>query len=92
MKVKKSAKAVPGETTRLLIDKSQRDMVRTDIELEESLNAPVSKGQRLGTVTVRAGEQILAQIPLVAENGVTRLTWGDLFVQILKRIAMAKTE
>jgi len=89
---KKSAKAVPGETTRLLIDKSQRDMVRTDIELEESLNAPVSKGQRLGTVTVRAGEQILAQIPLVAENGVTRLTWGDLFVQILKRIAMAKTE
>ena len=83
-------KAVPGEDAQLLIDKSQKDMVITDFTLEESVTAPVSKGQRLGTMTVRAGEQILAQIPLVAETEVSRLTWSDLFVKLLGRIAMAK--
>ena len=83
-------KAVPGEDAQLLIDKSQKDMVTTDFTLEESVTAPVSKGQRLGTMTVRAGEQILAQIPLVAETEVSRLSWGQLFIKLLSRIAMAK--
>ena len=83
-------KAVPGEEAQLLMDKSQRDMVTTDFQLEERVTAPVSRGQRLGTMTVRAGEQILAQIPLVAETGVSRLTWSDLFVKLLARLAMAK--
>ena len=82
--------AVPGEDAQLLIDKSQKDMVTTDFTLEESVTAPVSKGQRLGTMTVRAGEQILTEIPLVAETGVPRLTWGDLFVKLLKMMTMAK--
>ena len=82
--------AVPGEDAQMLIDKSQRDMVTTDFQLEESITAPVSRGQRLGTMTVRAEEQILAEIPLVAETAVPRLTWGDLFLKLLGRISMAK--
>jgi D-alanyl-D-alanine carboxypeptidase (penicillin-binding protein 5/6) len=85
-----TVKAVPGEDAQLLIDKSQRDMITTDFTLEEGITAPVSRGQRLGTMTIRAGEQILAQIPLVAETGISRLTWSDLFVKLLGRIAMAK--
>ncbi|MBO5953851.1 MAG: D-alanyl-D-alanine carboxypeptidase [Oscillospiraceae bacterium] len=88
----KSVKAVAGADGSLLIDKSQRDQVTTEVKLEQELTAPVSQGQRLGTMTVRAGEQILAQVPLVAQNGVSRLSWADLFLQILRRVAMAKTE
>ena len=83
-------KAVPGEDAQMLIDKSQKDMVTTDFTLEESVTAPVSRGQRLGTMTVRAGEQILAEVPLIAETGVSRLTWGDLFLKLLGKMAMAK--
>ena len=82
--------AVAGEEAALLIDKSQKDQVATQITLEETVTAPVSQGQRLGTMTVKAGEQILAQIPMVAETGVQRLTWGDLFLRVLRRAAMAK--
>ena len=85
-----TVKAVPGEDAQLLIDKSQKDMVTTDFSLEEQVTAPVSQGQRLGTMTIRAGEQILAEVPLVAETGVPRLTWGDLFLKLLGRLAMAK--
>lgn len=85
-----SVKAVPGEEATLLIDKSQRGSVTTQITLDESVTAPVSQGQRLGTLTIKAGEQTLAQVPLVAETGVSRLSWGDLFLKVLRQIAMAK--
>ncbi len=85
-----SVNAVPAEAPELLIDKAQRDQVRTEITLEPSVAAPVSRGQRLGTLTVRAGEQVLAQIPLVAQETVERLTWSDLFVRALQRAASAR--
>ena len=82
-------KAVPGEEATLLVEKQQRDAVTTEITLEETVSAPVSQGQRLGTMTIRAGDQVLAQVPLVAEAPVRRLSWGDLVVKVLKKVAMA---
>lgn len=79
-----------AESPQLLIDKAQKSSVTTDIRLEESIPAPVSQGQRIGTMTVKAGEQILKEIPLVAAEGVERLTFGNIFVQVLRRAAMAK--
>ena len=81
--------AEPGEQPQLLVDKAQRGSVTTQVTLEESVPAPVSKGQRLGTLTVKAGEQILAQVPLVAKEPVERLTFGDLFALLFRRVAMA---
>ena len=85
-----TVQAVPGEITQRLIDKSQRDSVTTEITLEEEVSAPISKGQRLGTLALKAGQQVLAQVPMVAEEGVAKLTFGDIFVMILRKIAMAK--
>ena len=79
-----------GESGNLLIDKGQKSSVTTEISLEESVTAPVSQGQRLGTMTVKVGEQVLSEVPLVAAEGVARLTWGDLFVKVMRRAAMAK--
>ena len=86
----KSVKAVPGEQVELLIDKAQKNQVSIKVELEEVLAAPVSKGQKIGTLTVRAGEQVLRQVPMVAAEAVPRLTWWDIFVQLLQKIAMGK--
>ena len=85
-----SVEAVPGEAVQLLVDKAQRSDVTVQVQLEESVAAPVSQGQKLGTMTVRSGEQILAQIPMVASQAVPRLTWGQLFIQVLRRIAMGR--
>ena len=75
----------------LLIDKAQRSTVVTDVRLEDSVTAPVRPGEPLGTLTLRAGDQILQQIPLVAAEGVERLGFGDLFTAVLRRAAMAKS-
>jgi D-alanyl-D-alanine carboxypeptidase (penicillin-binding protein 5/6) len=80
--------AIPGGDTRLLIDKSQRNDIRYQVDLEESVAAPVSQGQRIGTLTIYAGEQILNQIPMIAKDAVLRKTWGQIFMQILRAITM----
>ena len=79
-----------GEQACLLIDKAQKSAVTTQAQLEASLTAPVSQGQQIGTLTVKAGEQILKEIPLVAAEGVERLTFGSIFTQVLRQAAMAK--
>ena len=84
-----SVAAVPAGQINLLVDKSQRNSIGTELALDETVTAPVSRGQRLGTLTIKAGEQILSQIPLVAESAVSRLTWGQLTLRLLRRIAMA---
>ena len=79
-----------GDSASLLIDKSQKSAVTMDVQLEPEVTAPVSQGQRLGTLTVKSGEQVLSQVPLVAAEPVDRLTWGSLFLRVLGRAAMAK--
>ena len=81
-----------GENGQLLIDKGQKSSVTTRVRLQAPVDAPVSQGQRLGTMEILVGDQILSEIPLVAAEAVPRLTLGDLFLQVLKRAAMAKTE
>ena len=85
-----SVAAVPGGEIRLLVEKAQRGSITTEITLEESVTAPVSRGQRLGTLTVRAGEQTLTQVPLVAGDTVGRLTMGRIALEILRTAAMSR--
>ena len=87
-----SVNAVLNSKGALLIDKSQRNSVNTQVDLDPEVSAPVSKGQRLGTMTIKAGEQILAQIPLVAEESVARLRWSDIFWMLLRQLSMARSE
>ena len=85
-----SIRLVPGETAQLLIDKALKSGVTTDISLEEEVTAPVTAGQRLGMLTIRSGDRVLAQIPLVAEAEVARLRWGELLVLTLRKLAMGR--
>ena len=88
----KQVQAVPGESSSLLIDKSQKNAIQIHTELYDEVTAPVSKGQRLGTMTVKAGEQILSEIPLVAAEPVARLSFGDLFTKVLRSLCFDKSE
>ena len=85
-----SVLAVPASQEGLLIDKGQKNEVSVETELEESVAAPVSKGQRLGTMRILVGKQIVKEIPLIAENGVARLSFSDIFLQMLRKLTMSK--
>ena len=85
----KEVTLIPGDQSAILIDKTQKSGISTRVEQEESVTAPVSKGQRLGTLQILSGEQVLSQIPLVAETSVGRLSWGQLFLRALRHLALS---
>ena len=67
----------PGMTVRELVP---LDEEAYSIEaVEEALAAPVEEGQEIGRMTVTAGGQTLKVIPLVADRGVARLTYWQIF-------------
>lgn len=83
-----SVNTVPATGGKMLIDKDQKSIVTTEVVLEPEVTAPVSQGQRLGTMTVKAGEQVLAEIPLIAETGVEKLTFWQMFGKLMKKVCL----
>lgn len=83
-----SVKAVPASDGQMLIDKAQKSMVTTEVTLDTEVTAPVSQGQKLGTMTIKAGERILAEIPMVAESGIEKLTFWQMYKRLLRMVCM----
>ena len=84
-----TVKVVPSGEDVVLIDKAQKSMVTQQVVLEEQVDAPVSKGQRLGTLYIKAGEQVLKEIPMVADQAVEKLTFWQMFGRLFRKLVMA---
>ncbi len=83
-----SVMAVPSGKDAVLIEKAQKSGINQQMELIDTVDAPVSKGQRLGTLYIKSGEQVLKEIPLVAEESVPRLTFWQIWRRVLQKLAM----
>jgi len=84
-----SVTAIPSGEDAVLIEKAQKNQIAQQVELLDMVDAPVSKGQRLGTLYMKAGEQVLKEIPLVAEASVERLTFWQMFSRVFQKLVMA---
>ena len=71
----------------LLLEKGQAAALTRELELPEALEAPVEPGQVLGTLRIRSGETLLAELPLVAADGVPKLSLWQLWLRVLRAVA-----
>ena len=74
---------------RLLVEKAQADQITTRVDLARDVQAPVDPGQTLGEFQVYVGEQLRDTVPIVAAQGVDRLSVPGLFSQLLRRLLFA---
>lgn len=81
-----SVTPVAADDAPVLLEKSRQNAVTTQVEVAEEVKAPVEAGQRLGTMTLKADGEVLAEIPLVAEEAVDRRTWWDLTQELLRAV------
>jgi len=54
------------------------------VTLVPQAEAPIAKGDVLGTLTVSAAGETLAEVSLVAGEDVPRVTWGALALRFLR--------
>ncbi len=73
----------------ILLGKALAGSVTCTAELEESVKAPVLKGQRLGTLRIAAGGRVLREIELAAAQEVQALGLLDIWAQMLETACMA---
>lgn len=72
----------------ILIDKSMQASISREVNLQTQLDAPVEAGQQLGSLILRAGDTVLAEIPIVAETAVPRLTWWQITMKLFGAVCM----
>ena len=73
----------------LLVEKPQADQVTTRVDLAQDVQAPVDPGQTLGEFQVYVGNELRDSVPIVAAQGVDRLSVPGLFSQLLHRLLFA---
>ena len=77
---KKKVSLVTSEPVALLSKKGEEKLnIRPKIILNKDVQAPVEKGEQLGTVQMLLGDKVVSETPLIASEDVKRATWFDLY-------------
>ena len=72
-----------GETC-VLLEKDCAGALEQTVTLPDRIGAPVEAGQRIGELTVQADDTVVKVIPFCAAEEVPRLTWGGVFMKVLR--------
>ena len=70
----------------LLIKKGDGTSLSFDIRLSESVEAPVTEGQRLGALIVQRDNETVAEIDIVSSLSVGRLSFLNVYFELLKAL------
>ena len=81
-----SVTPVPEQSCPILIAKAKAASVTRELEQAEGVQAPVELGQVLGTLRIKAGEELLAELPLTAPEPVPRLSFGQIWLRLLQSL------
>ena len=88
--VQETVQPVTARECSILLEKSKAGAVTTQLELAESVEAPVEQGQKLGELRVLVDGEQVDTIDLVAADSVERLSIGGIFKQFLRALFLQK--
>ena len=74
---------LPESGRRTLVKKAQISALTQEVTLPETVEAPVAQGDTVGTLTVRDGETVVLEAPIVAAQSVEKLTWRQMYRRML---------
>ena len=63
---------VTGSDVRVLVLREQKDAIRTSVDVQAGLRAPLAKGQAVGTLVARVGDREIVHAPVVTPAGIPR--------------------
>ena len=72
-----------GESPKILTKAAEKNNVEQQVELIEDLKAPVRRGDVVGKVVYRSGQEILAQADVTADGDVEEIRFKSVFFYLL---------
>lgn len=86
----KSEVGAEANLTGLLLAKGEAAGLKSRIEMEEELVAPVEKGQVIGKIIFEKGSIVVKEVPITASESIKKLGFRDVFFLLLKKFCMAE--
>lgn len=80
------AEVTYGGVEPILIKKGQEADITVCVELSEDVEAPVLKGQSLGRIIVKIGNESVAEYPITSSNDIEKLSLFDSFIKVTNYI------
>lgn len=74
-----------SETSGVLIPKGKENQIEQKVYIQENLNAPIFKGQKVGEITYTLDNEIIGIIDLTASNDITQISLGTMSCNILEK-------
>ena len=82
-----SVSAVTTEKITVLTGKGQKDKLKTEVTISETVPLPLDKGQEIGKITLYDEEEKLAEYPLVAAAPVEKASFRELVSRLIQKTA-----
>lgn len=82
-----SVSAVTTERITVLTGKGQKDKLKTEVTISETVPLPLDKGQEIGKITLYDEEEKLAEYPLVAAAPVEKASFRELVSRLIQKTA-----
>ena len=75
--------AILESDAEVLTKKGSNDSISTEVHLDETINAPILEGQKLGEVTYSINGSVVATANLIADKAVNKLTFLNISKEVL---------
>ena len=81
-----SVRVTCGQSGAVLVNKSVQNALEPTVELLESVTAPVAMGQQLGTLTLTANGEIIATVPLLADETIEHVSFLQVWTGLVRAL------
>ncbi|MCY1714285.1 D-alanyl-D-alanine carboxypeptidase family protein [Caproiciproducens galactitolivorans] len=68
----------------ILVPKGKTNEIQYSVTLNENVTAPVKKGQIVGKIVYKMGNEVLKECPICTKNSVEQITFGSVFRVLAK--------
>ena len=72
------------EYSQILVNKNNIDNVSVDIECEKLMEAPVYENTKVGTITIKLGEDVVSKSNILVKETVNKKTILEYFYEIMQ--------
>lgn len=79
-----TVKARIDGTPKILASLQEKGSLETQVKLQEEIEAPVKKGDVIGSVSFSMGGKTACELPVKADGDVERITFSSAFLKILE--------
>lgn len=73
-------------SAKVVMDKNENSEIITNVELPETVEAPIKKGQKIGRITYSTADEAFEECDIVAKNDVPRAEFGTVFAVVLESL------